>query len=179
MKKILFLLRVVTAVFVIAITVFFSYEIVKGMLNGEDLTGIIDRAIVDIDGATQKPAATPVPTPVPTLSIEEKKNSYPVGDYEEYARNPDKYAGQTIQIIGKVMQVVEGDQETDLMIYTDDYANELWFFAYQPADGESRILEDDAVTVYGLYYGIYSYKTVQGDDNSIPAITGENVVLVS
>ena len=119
----------------------------------------------------------PTPTPEPTLSIDEKAATYPEGEYEDYARNPDTYAFQNVQITGEVIQVVEGDDVIVYRIVTDDAYDQIWYIEYVPVPGESRILEEDTVTVYGIYYGIYSYESVMGGTISVPAIYAENVVL--
>ncbi len=134
------------------------------------------QSTIEVTTIPAETTAAPTPTPEPTLSIDEKASTYPEGDYEDYARNPDTYTFQNVQITGEVIQVVEGD----VIIYriiTDDSYDQVWYIEYEPVPGESRILEEDTVTVYGIYYGIYSYESVMGGTISVPAIIAENVVL--
>lgn len=117
------------------------------------------------------------PTPTPTLSVEEKAASYPVGTYEEYARNPDTYLGQPIQIQCIVALVEEDEAERAYLVITDSDYTQKWVVGYEPEPGESRILEGDSITVYGLYCGIYTYESVGAGMTSVPSIYAENIVL--
>ena len=126
---------------------------------------------------TPIPTPTPTPTPVPTMSPEEKASTYPKGDYDEYARNPDTYVAYPVQIKGKVIQVVEGSEFNNYRVITNDDYDQVWFIQYTPAAGESRVLEDDTVTIYGMYYGIYTYESALGASISCPGILAENMIV--
>jgi|GEM_PF-1582692 len=112
-----------------------------------------------------------------TLSLDEKADTYPHGNYDDYARNPDKYSGFSVQIEGTVLQVVEGDEAKAYRIYTDEDYNQIWYVEYAPVEGEPRILENDTVTVYGEYCGICTYESVLGVSISCPAIAAENIII--
>lgn len=129
--------------------------------------------------STPKPTATPVPTvtPTPTLSVSEKAEFYSKGIYKDYARDPDDYFLDLVQIKGKVLQVISGSDHNAYRIAQNDNYDEVWYVEYTPAAGESRILEDDMVTIYGIYYGIMEYETVLGSTMAIPAILAENIIL--
>ena len=41
----------------------------------------------------------------------------------------------------------------------------------------ARILEDDYITVYGEYTGLYTYKTVMGSTMTIPSVKGRYITI--
>ena len=41
---------------------------------------------------------------------------------------------------------------------------------YEAQEGDSRILEDDIVTMYGMLGGTYTYKTVMGNSLTVPLL---------
>lgn len=104
--------------------------------------------------------------------------------YKDIARNPDKYNGKRAKFKGEVVQVIEGYLSTTLRvdvtkgkygIYTD-----TMYVVYTPKSStESRILEDDIITIYGELAGIESYETVMGAKVSIPRIDAEYITINS
>lgn len=104
--------------------------------------------------------------------------------YKDIARNPDKYYGKRAKFKGEVVQVIEGYLSTTLRvdvtkgkygIYTD-----TMYVVYTPKSStESRILEDDIITIYGELAGIESYETVMGAKVSIPRIDAEYITINS
>lgn len=104
--------------------------------------------------------------------------------YKDIARNPDKYKGKRAKFKGEVVQVVEGYFDTTLRvdvtkgkygIYTD-----TMYVVYTPkSTTESRILEDDIITIYGELAGIETYETVMGSKVSIPRIDAEYITINS
>lgn len=83
--------------------------------------------------ATQKPTAAPTPKPLPTptpapVVKEFIKENYGYVDYKELARNPDPYTGKSLSFSGKVIQVIEGDTETQHRIAVNgDYDSVIMF----------------------------------------------------
>ena len=94
--------------------------------------------------------------------------------YDDLARTPDDYKDEYVTFSGKVVQVcseassflyystyrvaTSGSYNDIVLIYVDNYGS-----------GE-RILEDDRITFYGTYDGLYSYTTVMGAQLTIPSI---------
>lgn len=96
--------------------------------------------------------------------------------FDDLARNPDKYKGQSFKFTGEVIQVVEptfGDTvvlrinvtKTEYDFYTDTI-----YATVSVPDGSDRILEDDILTIYGDCEGLYSYESVLGQKISLPEI---------
>jgi len=95
-------------------------------------------------------------------------------DYDELCRYPDKYKGEKVHFSGYVTQVcseassalyystyrvnTSGRYDDDVYIKIDNYGS------------GRRILEDDYIDFYGVFNGIYTYKTVRGNARSIPEI---------
>jgi hypothetical protein len=100
---------------------------------------------------------------------------YKAAEYKAYARDPDKYKGDLIKITGTVIQVLEGDGTVDLRVAQNDDYDKVWYVEYFPEPGDSRVLEDDTVTVYGYYFGILQYESTSGATISVPAIVANNV----
>lgn len=88
--------------------------------------------------------------------------------YNDVARNPDKYDGKAIKFSGKVIQVSEG--WFDSVTLRVKSGEDVWYVSYYYSEGESRILEDDNITVYGECTGTTSYKSVLGGTITIPSV---------
>ncbi len=102
-------------------------------------------------------------------------------DYKSLARNPNSYIGRNYTFTGEVIQVLNGpNNKIDLRVNVTpkryEYLNETYYedtmyVTYQYSSStESRILEDDIITLYGSFAGIYSYESVMGAQISIPLI---------
>ena len=102
-------------------------------------------------------------------------------DYDAMSRDPQKYEGKNYTFSGKVVQVLE--QSTDygtlvaMRVSTNgSYGNIVYVIYIRPV-GESRILEDDRITVYGSSTGLYTYETVLGSEISLPSFYAESITL--
>lgn len=105
-------------------------------------------------------------------------------DYKTLARNPDKYKGEKFKLTGKVIQVMDSNSwfegSTSLQIEITAKENQfadggyIWNDAIAAKvtipEGEDRILEGDIIDFYGVCEGLYTYRTVLGDNNSVPLI---------
>ena len=98
-------------------------------------------------------------------------------EYKAAARDPDEYEGRYVKFNGEVLQVIEGDFRIAFLIYANSNYDQLLRVEMYKPDDYSRILEDDKVEVTGKYDGLYSYKTVRGNTNTIPLIDAEMVIL--
>lgn len=112
------------------------------------------------------------------LSPEEQEAYFKQGcktyTYDEIARNPDNYMLQAAKFRGKVIQVIEdGDDVTmRLNITKGRYSwSDTIYVQYSRTDSsESRILEDDIITVYGLMMGTVTYQSALRGPITIPAM---------
>lgn len=116
----------------------------------------------------------------PVLTEEEYKAQCGSIAYKDIARNPTDYEGKLAVFRGKVIQVQEIGKSVVLRINVTQGNYGLWddtiYVDYRrKSDTESRILEDDIVTLYGEIKGIKSYTSVLGNQISIPHIKAEYI----
>lgn len=97
------------------------------------------------------------------------KNECANYSYKDIARDPDQYKGSKIKFYGEIVQVCsESNGMCSYRVMLSNY--DVIYVNYVRQDGESRLLEDDNVTVYGLCNGLYSYTSVQGAKITIPCV---------
>lgn len=101
---------------------------------------------------------------------EEEARGYETGiTYDQLARRPDDYMGEQMKFSGKVVQVIEGNGETQLRFAVNDDYDQMIYLAYNPAIVDQRVLEDDYLTIYGTSLGTMSYEATSGATITIPA----------
>lgn len=100
--------------------------------------------------------------------------------YDSLARNPNQYKGNNYTFTGKVIQVMENNNEITLRVNVTpkryEYINETFYedtilvnYKYS-SSYESKILEDDIITIYGKSMGTYTYEAILGNSVTIPMI---------
>lgn len=101
----------------------------------------------------------------------EEAKGYETGiTYDQLARTPDDFKSKKVKFTGKVLQVLEGDDETQIRLAVDSNYDTVLYCGYSPSIITSRILEDDIITVYGTSVGLYSYTATLGSKVTLPAI---------
>lgn len=112
-----------------------------------------------------------------SLSPEEEKTWFKADctaySYDELARDPNKYFLMHGKYTGKIIQVMEDGDDYQLRVnitkgrytYTDTI-----YVTYKKKDGESRLLEDDIVTIYGTNFSTVSYTSVLGAKITLPYV---------
>lgn len=96
--------------------------------------------------------------------------------YEQIARTPDDYKGKNITLTGKVIQVVEGDDETDLRVAVDGNYDNIVMVGYDPdIMNGSRILENDKITFYAESLGTTTYKSTMGGKITVPLALAKKI----
>lgn len=118
-----------------------------------------------------------------TLDPEGYKSICEIVDYEAVQRNPNKYENINIVVEGEVVQVQESESffsngtAVVMRVAEDGDYDKMWYVEYKRTEeSESRILEDDYITIYGVCDGVTSYTAVLGDQIIIPAISAEYIV---
>lgn len=97
--------------------------------------------------------------------------------YEKLARNPDKYQLETIKISGRVVQTMEdGTNYCQLRVAVNDNYDTVMYVEYDNRILESRILEDDYITLYGTSAGTITYESTLGGNITIPAMLADKIV---
>jgi uncharacterized protein YcfL len=96
--------------------------------------------------------------------------------YDQIARTPDDYKHKNIALTGKVIQVVEGDDETDLRVAVDGNYDNVVMVGYDPdIMNGSRILENDKITFYAESLGTTTYKSTMGGKITVPLALAKKI----
>lgn len=102
---------------------------------------------------------------------EEERRGYDTGiTYDQLARTPDDFYGEKVKFYGKVIQVMEGDGETQVRIAVNDDYDKIIYASYDSYIVVSRILEDDLITLMGTSDGLLTYESTMGGEITIPSI---------
>lgn len=101
-----------------------------------------------------------------------KKANAKTIDYPQLKKNPDRYKGEYVKYTGKILQILEGDNITNirLSVTQNSYGydvNDVIFIEYP---GYTEFVDDDIITVYGEIYGSYSYTSQAGFEISLPGL---------
>lgn len=112
-----------------------------------------------------------------SLAVKFDKKNYESVSYKKIARNPDDYEGKQLKFSGKVVQVMEGDDETQIRLATDGEYDDVVLVGYDPSIMDERILEDDTVTVYGTSVGLITYESTMGGNITIPALVADKITI--
>ena len=117
-----------------------------------------------------------------TLSAGSYKKKCKKIAYNKLARNPDKYEGKKIKIYGQVIQVMDNGNSVDLRVGTKNsgygsYYDDVVYVSYTYKSGESKILEDDMIKVFGEYGGTYTYESTGSGNITIPMMYGQYVLI--
>lgn len=88
--------------------------------------------------------------------------------YDDLARNPDDHKYDYVYLSGDVIQVQENEDEVIFLIDVEQGDTAIAFYTYK--EGESRVLEGDQITIYGMYEGLYTYTSVLGAEITVPNI---------
>lgn len=142
---------------------------------------VVKEATLDAQGTRIqkcKVCGATVKTEPYSLSPEESKAAYKAAcksySYDSIARDPEKYKGTKATYTGKVVQVIEGDgyNQYRVNITRGSYGiyKDTIYVSYLPSSDESRILENDIITIYGTNSGTISYETVMGATLTIPSV---------
>lgn len=100
--------------------------------------------------------------------------------YEELARNPESYKGKFVCMTGEVIQVLEDGSTLNLRINVTEGTytwSDTVMVVYTYKTGESRLLDDDIVTFYGLSGGTHTYTSVMGAEITVPIVYAQYIDL--
>jgi hypothetical protein len=95
--------------------------------------------------------------------------------YDQLARTPDDYLAEKVKFRGTVIQVMEGDGVTQIRLAVNDDYDNILLGEFDATVVDSRILEDDTITIRGLSTGLITYESTMGGSISIPGVSIEQV----
>jgi uncharacterized membrane protein YcgQ (UPF0703/DUF1980 family) len=109
---------------------------------------------------------------------EEDRVAYDTGiTYNQIARTPDQYKNKKVKFTGKVIQVMESENEINLRIAVNDNYDNVLLVAYLPGITSTRVLENDHVTIKGVSQGLYTYKSTLGGNITIPLVLVNSIAI--
>ena len=85
------------------------------------------------------------------------------------------YIYEKVKFRGTVVQVMEGDGVTQIRLAVGDNYDTILFAEFDSSVVDSRILEDDTITIRGLSTGLITYDSTMGGSISIPGVSIEQV----
>lgn len=116
-----------------------------------------------------------------TMSEGKYKKSCKSISYDKLARDPDTYMAERVKFKGRIVQVMEDDDMVTLRVnVTNDgygYYDDTVYVYYSYDEGESKLLEDDIITFYGISMGLYTYESVMGASITIPCVISSYIDL--
>ena len=92
--------------------------------------------------------------------------------FDNLARNPEQFKYQKVKFTGKIVQVIEGNKQTQYrMNINDDYNQVVLLTVDKDMLKDGKILVDDNIIIKGKSEGTVDYQTVLGAKVTIPSIT--------
>lgn len=160
-----------------------------GVIFGEEEEGMplndtttVNAQVASNKSMEEKDIEIPEEPKVPEKTPEEIKQEFISKcerfTYKDIARNPDNFNGKHMKLDGEVIQVSEGlfnsvtlrvSSRKDELGFDED----IYLINYKYSDGESKILEEDNITIWGICSGVTSYKSVLGSTITIPSVDME------
>lgn len=103
--------------------------------------------------------------------------------YEEISRNPNQYKGKRAIFKGEVVQVMETrignkvymDMRVNVTKGEYGFWSDTVYVTFINSTEDSRILEDDIITMYGTLTGLKSYTSILGITYTIPGFKAEYI----
>lgn len=130
-----------------------------------------DRIIAEQKAAEEASAAAEAAA----LAAEEAKGYETGVTYDNIARTPDEYEGKKVKFKGKVIQLIENSDSIQIRLAINKDYNKVVFCEYDPSIVDSRVLEDDIITIYGVSANTISYQSTLGGQITIPAIIVDRI----
>lgn len=115
----------------------------------------------------------------PEIDPEDLSNYRTDYDIKDVERNPAEYKDELLSFEGKIIQVMEDEVFTSYRIAINGDYDRIVYLQTFSETLEERLLEDDYVTVYGIFDDLLTYETVLGANQTVPAFIahGERIVL--
>lgn len=146
----------------------------KGLVTKLNILTAAKKKIADLQSAADKAAAEKAAAEKAAAD----KVAYDTGiTYDQLARTPDNYKEKKVKLSGKVIQVIEGNSETDLRIAINNNYDTILLASYKPNITPTRVLENDNVTIKGVSQGLYTYNSTIGGKITLPLVLVDNITI--
>lgn len=89
--------------------------------------------------------------------------------YDQLVQAPDDYYSEMITMSGRVIQVIQGEESSQLLVAVDDNDGTVIFLEYESNIIEPGILENDLIRFYGIAAGSITYDSSLGETITVPA----------
>ncbi|MGB7472918.1 hypothetical protein [Trichococcus sp.] len=89
--------------------------------------------------------------------------------YDQLAQTPDAYYSEMIAMSGRVIQVMQGEGSSQMLVAVDDTEGAVMFLGYESNITESGISENALIKFYGTAAGTISYDSTIGETITVPA----------
>lgn len=89
--------------------------------------------------------------------------------YDQLAQTPDDYYSEMIAMSGRVLQVMQGEESSQMLVAVDDSEGAVIFLGYESDITESGIPENALIKFYGTAAGTISYDSTLGETITVPA----------
>lgn len=126
-------------------------------------------------GATVSSSAS---TPAPAKKIFHKSD-YSSVTGKQLARTPDNYYEKKVSFSATVFQVIYESAIGYNEYLVEDDDGEIIYVIIDGADINSRILEDDHITIFGVGNKLYTYETRGGSTKTVPYILADKIELLN
>ncbi len=130
-----------------------------------------DQIALYAPGALTKPTPTPSPTPRPTATPSRSK-AYPKMNFKAVGLSPEQYMGKQMSVTGIVLQAIaQEDNSWRLRVATEGKTGNVVYVTTKPLDFEPA--KGDKIGCYGVFTGLYTYKTASGASITLPSLDSE------
>lgn len=139
----------------------------------------VEESDIDETEEVTEEVAEEIEEETPEIDPEDLSNYRTDYDIKDVERNPAEYKDELLSFEGKIIQVMEDDVFTSYRIAINGDYDRIVYLQTFSETLEERLLEDDYVTVYGIFDDLLTYETVLGANQTVPAFIahGERIVL--
>lgn len=96
--------------------------------------------------------------------------------FDDLARNPQNNIGNYVKFSGKILQVMNADGYVQYRMAVDGNYDQVVLIEIDKSKlTDGNILEDDYITIEGMFLSEMEYTTVMGASRTIPAIIVDNL----
>ena len=155
------------------------------IIRPQIICGILWFALLFGCGDSQKKAETNTPPPPPPVKIESEKDyiasTQKIGSskdpvyIKEFLKNPDKFKGVRMNIVGKIMNIEESKEGTAIQMYVNNQYDTVLVFYPRTV----KVYDRDIVRVYGEGAGSIEGKNRMGAMMRWPVVAAKYVKKVA